>query len=181
MEALVRWMAPITSFTAQELWEVMPGEREEFVFTQTWYDALPSVSKQTLDNTFWQQIMLVKADVNSALEKARISKLIGGSLEAKVTLYVDTPTADLLSKLEDELRFVLITSEAHVKDLAQKPLGALDTPNQHMFVLVEKLADEKCVRCWHHKKEVGSDPTHPQLCNRCIENVDGNGEARQYA
>ncbi|GAB54432.1 isoleucyl-tRNA synthetase [Glaciecola punicea ACAM 611] len=181
MEALVRWMAPITSFTAQELWEVMPGEREEFVFTQTWYDALPSVSKQTLDNTFWQQIMLVKADVNSALEKARISKLIGGSLEAKVTLYVDTPTADLLSKLEDELRFVLITSEAHVKDLAQKPLGALDTPNQHMFVLVEKLADEKCVRCWHQKKEVGSDPTHPQLCNRCIENVDGNGEARQYA
>jgi isoleucyl-tRNA synthetase len=181
MESLVRWMAPITSFTAQELWEVMPGEREEFVFTDKWYESLPNISSQDLDNSFWQQIMQVKTDVNSALEKARISKLIGGSLEASVTLFVDEQTSTLLSKLDDELRFVLITSEAHVKDLSEKSVGALETPNEHLFVLVEKLLVEKCSRCWHHKPEVGKDPKHPELCTRCIENVDGNGETRYYA
>lgn len=181
MESLVRWMAPITSFTAQELWEVMPGDREEFVFTGKWYEGLPNISNQVLDNDFWQQIMQVKADVNSALEKARISKLIGGSLEAKVTLFVDTKTALLLSKLEEELRFVLITSEADVKDIAQKPIEASETSNNHLFVLVEKSTDDKCARCWHHKPEVGMDPKHPELCNRCIDNVDGKGEVRHYA
>ena len=181
MESLVRWMAPITSFTAQELWEVMPGKRDEFVFTQTWYEGLPAINNLPLDNEFWQQMMQVKDDVNSALEKARISKLIGGSLEAKVTLYVDTKTAELLAKLDNEVRFVLITSSAHVKTLAEKPDDAFETSNKHLFVLVEKSADEKCVRCWHHKAEVGKDPKHPQLCKRCIENVDGDGEERHYA
>jgi isoleucyl-tRNA synthetase len=181
MESLVRWMAPITSFTAQELWEVMPGEREKFVFTGKWYEGLPNISNQVLDNDFWQQIMQVKADVNSALEKARINKLIGGSLEAKVTLFVDAKTSILLSKLGEELRFVLITSEALVKEIAQKPIDALETPNNHLFVLVEKSTDEKCARCWHHKPEVGIDPKHPELCNRCIDNVDGKGEVRHYA
>lgn len=181
MESLVRWMAPITSFTAQELWEVMPGKREQFVFTQTWYKDLPETHNLSLDNDFWQQMMQIKADVNSALEKARISKLIGGSLEAKVTLYVDDNTAELLAKLEDELRFVLITSAANVQGLAQKTSSALETPNKDLFVLVEKTDDEKCVRCWHHKAEVGKDPKHPELCNRCIENVDGDGEVRHYA
>jgi isoleucyl-tRNA synthetase len=181
MESLVRWMAPITSFTAQELWEVMPGDREKFVFTGKWYEGLPNISNQVLDNDFWQQIMQVKADVNSALEKARINKLIGGSLEAKVTLFVDAKTSILLSKLGEELRFVLITSEALVKEIAQKPIDALETPNNHLFVLVEKSTDEKCARCWHHKPEVGIDPKHPELCNRCIDNVDGKGEVRHYA
>jgi isoleucyl-tRNA synthetase len=181
MESLVCWMAPIMSFTAQELWEVMPGERDQFVFTGKWYEGLPKVDNKGLDNEFWQQIMQVKADVNNALEQARTSKLIGGSLEAKVTLFVNAETATLLSKLEDELRFVLITSEAHVKDIAQKPEEASQTPNADLYVLVEKSGDEKCARCWHHKSEVGKDPKHPELCNRCIENVDGNGESRQYA
>ena len=181
MEALVRWMAPITSFTAQELWEVMPGERDEFVFTGKWYEGLPTISSQPLDNSFWQQIMQVKADVNSALEKARINKLIGSSLEAKVTLYTDATTHALLNKLEDELRFVLITSEASIKDLSDKPDRAFETQNKRLFVLVEKLDDEKCTRCWHHKPEVGKDLKHPELCKRCIENVDGHGEARHYA
>lgn len=181
MESLVCWMAPIMSFTAQELWEVMPGERDQYVFTGKWYEGLPKVDNKGLDNEFWQQVMLVKADVNSALEKARTSKLIGGSLEAKVTLFVNSSTASLLAKLEDELRFVLITSEAHVQALTEKTSDALETPNAELFVLVEKSEDQKCTRCWHHKAEVGKDPKHPELCNRCIENVDGNGEARHYA
>ena len=181
MESLVRWMAPIMSFTAQELWEVLPGERDEFVFTGEWYPHLPKVTEQQLDDQFWQRIMLVKADVNNALEKARKAKLIGGSLEAEVTLFADDDTFSLLSKLEDELRFVLITSEATLKSSSEKSENAEAGAETGVYIAIEKSADEKCVRCWHHKPEVGTDLKHPELCNRCIDNVDGDGEVRQYA
>ncbi len=181
MEALVKWMAPIMSFTAQELWEVMPGQRDEFVFTGTWYNDLPDMPPSKFDNTYWQEVLKLKTEVNSALEQARNAKTIGGSLEAEVTVYVNQQTFDLLASLEDELRFVLITSEAQIKPLKDKPAQAVSTSNEEVFVLVEKSEYEKCTRCWHHKSEVGKDPNHPELCNRCIDNVEGDGETRQYA
>jgi isoleucyl-tRNA synthetase len=119
--------------------------------------------------------------VNSALEKARNDKIIGGSLEAKVVLYVDDEKAAALAKLKDELRFVLITSEAEVKGIAEKTASAVSLEDNSIFVDVLVADGEKCARCWHHKPEVGSDPKHPELCNRCIENIDGEGEVRQYA
>jgi isoleucyl-tRNA synthetase len=184
MESLVRWMAPIMSFTAQELWETMPGKRDEYVFTDVWYTGLPDMSASQnggLDDEYWQTIMQLKAEVNSTLEKARNAKVIGPSLEAKVTLYCDAKTRALLARLEDELRFVLITSEATLADIESRPDNSDATSNENLFVLVEKSGDEKCARCWHHKPEVGKDLKHPELCNRCIDNVDGNGEQRNYA
>lgn len=181
-EALVRWMAPVMSFTAQEVWEAMPGERDEFVFTGTWYAGLPAFdTTSSLDNEFWQTIMKIKTEVNSALEKARNEKTIGGSLEAKVIVYVNEEKASLLAKLKDELRFVLITSEAEVKSLSEKTETAIALNDSNVFVDVLVADGEKCARCWHHKPEVGSDPKHPELCNRCIDNVDGDGEVRHYA
>jgi len=184
MESLVRWMAPIMSFTAQELWEVMPGQREKFVFTDTWYKGLPDASMNAnsqFNDAYWQHIMQIKAAVNSSLEKARNAKVIGPSLEANVILYCDTATKDLLSLLKNELRFVLICSEASTADIASKPETAEETSMPGLFVVVEKSVDEKCTRCWHHKPEVGKDLKHPELCNRCIDNVDGSGEQRHYA
>jgi isoleucyl-tRNA synthetase len=183
-EALVRWMAPVMSFTAQEVWEALPGDRDEFVFTGAWYTGLPAVDAKatnSLDNDFWQTIMKMKTEVNSALEKARNEKTIGGSLEAKVVVYVNTEKANLLAKLKDELRFVLITSEAEVKSLSQKTDTAIALNDSDVFIDVLVADGEKCARCWHHKPEVGNDPKHPELCNRCIDNVDGDGEVREYA
>jgi isoleucyl-tRNA synthetase len=183
-EALVRWMAPVMSFTAQEVWEAMPGERDEFVFTGTWYTGLPAVdatATNSLDNDFWQTVMKIKTEVNSALEKARNEKTIGGSLEAKVIVYVNSEKANLLAKLKDELRFVLITSEAEVKSLSEKTNTATALNESNIFIDVLVAAGEKCARCWHYKPEVGNDPKHPELCNRCIDNVDGDGEVREYA
>ncbi|MDT0583957.1 MULTISPECIES: isoleucine--tRNA ligase [Alteromonadaceae] len=183
VEALVRWMAPVMSFTAQEVWEALPGKREEFVFTGTWYEGMPKTEQQNsgFDNTFWQSLMTIKAEVNSALEKARNEKVIGGSLEAKVILYVTEEKAEALAKLKDELRFVLITSEAEVKGLSEKTDTAVSLSDNEVFVDVLKADGEKCSRCWHFKEDVGSDPKHPELCNRCIDNVDGQGEVRHYA
>jgi isoleucyl-tRNA synthetase len=181
-EALVRWMAPITSFTAQEIWQEMPGDREEFVFTQTWYDGLTGFTQKAgFDDAFWQEIMLVKDAANHAMEQARKDQRLGGSLEANITLFATDSLVELLSRLDNELRFVLITSGVTVKPLAERSPEAVDTDVAGLAILVEKISGEKCTRCWHHSEDVGTDEKHPELCHRCIVNVDGEGEERHYA
>ena len=177
-EALVRWMAPVMSFTAQEVWTALPGERGEFVFTETWYDGLTDVSAK-FDNDFWQQIMQVKTAVNRALEGARKDGVLGGSLEANVTLYASESLAATLAKLENELRFVLICSKVDV--VQGTHADATETDVEGLQVAVEKTSATKCVRCWHHTDDVGESAEHPELCSRCVTNVAGEGEQRSYA
>ena len=182
MEALVRWMAPIMSFTAQEIWQSMPGQRGEFVFTERWYSELAQFegSSQFSDD-FWQQVLAVKDSVNFAMEKARKNGELGGSLEADISLYAAPELLTQLKRLGDELRFVLITSAVSVDALEQAPNDAANTDVEGLRIVVNKSAGEKCVRCWHHREDVGTHAEHPELCSRCVTNVDGEGEQRQYA
>ncbi len=182
VEALVRWMAPVMSFTAQELWEAMPGKRDEFVFTGTWYTGFEQVnSHSAYNNEFWQQVLAVKEQVNRALEQQRKDGKLGASLEASVTLYAETELAETLGKLKDELRFVLITSAARVEEVRSAPQDAQSTEIPGLWLQIDKAAGEKCVRCWHVREDVGSNNSHPELCSRCVENVEGVGESRHYA
>ncbi|HEY5715554.1 MAG TPA: class I tRNA ligase family protein, partial [Psychromonas sp.] len=181
-EALVRLMAPILSFTADEIWAGLPGERDEFVFTTVWYDGLFGLSEnEVFSNEAWSQLISVRAEVNKALEIARKENIIGGGLEAEVTLYASDEVSRLLATLEDELRFVLITSQAVVKPLADAPQSAQQTEVAGLSVTVVKSAAEKCDRCWHHRAEVGQNAQHPELCGRCVTNIDGQGEVRKFA
>lgn len=182
VEALVRWMAPVMSFTAQELWQAMPGERNEFVFTETWYSGLPTKEVAgNFNDAFWLQVLAVKEQVNRALEQQRKEGNIGASLEANVTLYADEALTNSLAKLEDELRFVLITSAAKVVSSSQQPDETLATDIAGLWLNIEKSTDGKCVRCWHYRADVGENNAHPELCHRCVDNVEGEGEKRQYA
>jgi isoleucyl-tRNA synthetase len=181
VEALVRWMAPVMSFTAQEVWQVIPGHRDEFVFTDTWYQGFESGVNISLDNDFWQQVMQVKSAVNRCLETARKASDLGGSLEAEVTLYLSPELNALLSKLENELRFVLICSKVTLVTGTDLPANAEITDVEGLAVVVAKTNAAKCVRCWHHTDDVGHNNSHPELCLRCVENVDGDGEVRSYA
>ncbi|RDV29315.1 isoleucine--tRNA ligase [Alteromonas aestuariivivens] len=182
IEALVRWMAPITSFTAQEIWQEMPGERSEFVFTESWYDGFSAfVSDSQFDDGYWEQILAVKDAANQAMEQARKDGQLGGSLEAQINLYAEGELYDALSRLQDELRFVLITSAAVVGKAADKPASAQATEVEGLWLEVSKSEGAKCVRCWHHREDVGSQTEHPELCQRCVTNVDGSGEVRHYA
>lgn len=182
VEALVRWMAPIMSFTAQEIWEAMPGERSEYVFTEQWYTGFNAFSDEgKFDNQFWQQILSVKTEVNRVLEEARRDKTIGSSLEADVTIYADVDILPQLEKLEDELRFALLTSAAQVEPLDNAPEEAVATELAGIKVLLKNAKGTKCVRCWHYREDVGQNAAHPELCLRCVDNVDGEGETRQYA
>ncbi len=182
VEALVRWMAPIMSFTADEIWNQMPGERAKFVFTEEWYDGLFGLSEgEELNNEFWNEIQAVRGAVNKLLEAARSEKVIGGALQAEVTLYVDSDLAEKVNKLEDELRFVLLTSKAEVKPVTEKTDAAQATDLDGLFVAVKAAEAEKCERCWHHVADVGTITGHEKICGRCVSNVEGEGEVRKFA
>ncbi|MFT5656744.1 MAG: isoleucyl-tRNA synthetase [Gammaproteobacteria bacterium] len=186
-EAMTRWIAPIMSFTADEVWENMPGNREELgVFTAEWFDGLSAYADKTVAFETWGKLMLVRAEVSKTLETLRKESKIGAGLDAEVTLFVDQPLFDVLQVINDELRFMLITSEVTLELLNDSQSGDSVTigeeGNQHR-ILVQALSSEhgKCARCWHHRPEVGSHQAHPELCGRCIDNVDGTGELRKYA
>lgn len=128
-------MAPIMSFTADEIWNEMPGEREKFVFTGEWYQGLFDLAEgEEFNNEFWTDIQAVRASVNKLLEAARGEKVIGGALQAEVTLYADDALIAKINKLEDELRFVLLTSAATVKPLSEKTESAKATELDGLFV-----------------------------------------------
>jgi len=186
-EAMTRWMAPILSFTAQEIWQALPAldgqERGEFVFTDVWFEGLVKLPADVaLDNNYWNQILQVRAEVNKALESARKEKVVGKALEAEVTLHVTSQAlADALNKLGEELRFVLITSGAKVELVSTLPESALSTDLAELALTVQATSGTKCERCWHFTDDVGQHETHKDLCGRCITNVDGAGEVRQFA
>jgi isoleucyl-tRNA synthetase len=181
-EALVRWMAPVCSFTAQEIWGLLPGERGEYVFTDSWYEGFSEFAGVSdTENEFWMQLLDVRDTVNQALEQARRDDVIGGSLQAEVTLYADDKLATSLDRLGEELRFALLTSEARVDALDNAPANAVKAEKLALAVEVKQSAYKKCERCWHHREEVGTLPGHDDLCQRCVTNIDGEGEERRFA
>ncbi|MCC3732959.1 isoleucine--tRNA ligase [Rouxiella badensis] len=182
-EALVRWMAPIMSFTADEIWSVLPGAREKFVFTEEWYDGLFGLAEnEAMNDEFWSELLKVRGEVNKVLEQARADKRLGGSLEASVTLYADDALAAKLNSLGNELRFVLLTSGAKVAALADADENAIPSELlKGLKIGLEKAEGEKCPRCWHFTTDVGHNPAHPEVCGRCATNIAGDGEEREFA
>jgi len=166
---------------------VMPGRRNESVMLNTWHELPPVFAdEQTADQAlaFWDRVIEVRDCVNKELEALRVAGGIGAGLDAEVDLYCGREILETLEKLEDELRFVLITSDArlHIAD-TPPPEGQhyILSTNDEIWVAVAPSSHPKCIRCWHHRPDVGSHPDHPELCGRCVENVAGKGETRKHA
>ena len=182
LEALTRWMSPILSFTADELWGYLPGERNESVFLNTWYDGLsPLAADADLDLAFWNQVFAVRDATSKELESLRNDGKIKGGLTAEVTLYAEEELFSQLEKLGDELKFILITSRANLLPAADQPTDAIATSVTGLSLVLAASEHSRCDRCWHQTDEVGQNETHPELCNRCIDNVDSDGEQRLFA
>ncbi|MCX8640623.1 isoleucine--tRNA ligase [Gilliamella sp. B3172] len=179
-QAMVRWIAPVLSFTADEIWQYLPeNEKSEFVFEDEWYNQLFTLPEsEALNSEYWAQILTIRSEVNKVLEQGRNDKVIGGSLEAAVTLYADKDIANALAKLENELRFVLLTSQASVKPLENAPQQAVQSDISGLKIELAKAQGDKCPRCWHYT--VDNEPT-THLCKRCEQNIHGNGEIRHFA
>ena len=168
-ESLTRWIAPILSFTAEEIWKHMPEREVESVFLSEWLD-LPKFDSD-ID---WDQLNQINAIALKALEVARDNGEIGSSLDAHLIISVDQETHDLLNQFSEELRFLFITSSV---DLQFD--DALDS-NQDISVTVKKSDAEKCGRCWHRQESVGDSDEHPEICARCISNISDSPEVRSF-
>jgi isoleucyl-tRNA synthetase len=181
-EAMVRWLAPILSFTAEEIWAALPGDRPESVFLSAWYE-IPGAAgpAQAID---WPLILKVREAVSRELERLRNDDVIGSALDAEVALFCEASILERLRPLGDELRFVFITSEATVGGLDARPPGAVEVEGfgaGKLYVAVTRSEFDKCARCWHRRADVGADAAHPEICGRCIGNIEGPGEQRQFA
>jgi len=184
VEALARWVAPILSFTGEEIYEHIPGERQPSVLLERFYTGLSTLDEgAAFGRDFWERVLQVKQAVNKCLEDARNAKQIKNGLAAEVTLYASDELRETLGRLGDELRFVLLTSEVHLA--SQEADGATQAEASELEglrVAVAPSAHAKCERCWQHRPDLGSHAEHPDLCGRCISNLPhGPGETRRYA
>jgi isoleucyl-tRNA synthetase len=174
-EAMVRLLAPVLTFTAEEIWVLLPGKREPSVF----YDQFYSVPKSTARTIDWPSLIAVREGVSKALEDQRAAGTLGAGLEAEVTVYADGALKAALESVGKELRFVFITSGARVANVADRPAGARQCDG--FWVSVAASGAEKCERCWHRRPDVGAVAGHETICGRCADNVEGAGEVRRYA
>lgn len=175
--AFTLWLAPILSFTAEEIARYIPGYSEQTIFTELWYEAWPVIDAVNMAE--WDELHVIRDEVNKALEETRQKGEIGSALAAEVSLYADSSTFPKLTRLGEELRFLLITSEATVHPLASAPAG-LVTTEYGVAIKVAASAHEKCARCWHRRPDIGQDAQHPELCLRCVGNISGQDEVRQF-
>ena len=175
-EAFVRWIAPVLSFTADEMWAYLPGnglpgERAGNVLFATWYDGLaPLPADAALNAADFDQLLALREQVAKVLEPMRANGLIGAALEAEIAVSVNAATAAKWQPLAEELRFFFISGDVTVSEV-----GA-----DEVFVLATPTTKAKCVRCWHHRTDVGAHAEHPELCGRCVSNIDGAGETREW-
>ena len=178
VQALTRWLAPILSFTAEEIWQSIPGADGESLFLKKWYEAWPNVGGVVMSD--WEQLQAIRDEVNKALENQRQAGLIGSALAAEVTLYVSADKELLLNRLKDELRFVMITSSAKVCPVSECSADAVLNEDLGVAIGVKASPYIKCSRCWHRCEDVGEHAEHPELCQRCIINISENGEEERH-
>ncbi|HOX72180.1 isoleucine--tRNA ligase [Dokdonella sp.] len=180
LEALVRWLAPITSFTAEEIWPLLPGVRGESVMFETWYDGLAAGQCSAGQRKSWNELLAIRATVSKVLEGMRAAGSIGASLQADVSIHLAADMRARHAEVAGELRFFFITSELRLADVADRPEGAIRVEGHDAWVVATPSEHAKCVRCWHYRSDVGSHADDPELCGRCVENVEGQGETRLW-
>jgi isoleucyl-tRNA synthetase len=168
--AMMRLMAPILSFTADEIWQTLGLDKVATVFEEDWY-GLPAHGLSTSQLDDWGNLRQFRDITNKRIEEQRAQGVVGSSLQAELDVYTDDKTFDTLSRFGDDLKFMLITSRATV----YKQVGS------GVIVNVKSSINVKCDRCWHYRADVGSDAAHPTICGRCVSNLFGSGEVRKYA
>jgi isoleucyl-tRNA synthetase len=183
VEAMVRWIAPIVSFTADEIWGFLPGERLGNVLFATWYDGLrPLPEDAALSGADFDRVLALRTSVAALLEPMRSAGAIGASLQADVDVYADGATVESYCKsgVASELRFLFITSSLNLKPSSERPADVAKVDGIDAWIDARPSSNMKCIRCWHYRADVGANAGHPEICLRCVSNVEGPGEERKY-
>jgi isoleucyl-tRNA synthetase len=199
LEAMVRWLAPLLAFTSEEIWQAMPRQmhmpteirgsftaRDASVLYETWYQGLRETQNSPDQRRWWSDLLAIRETAGRVLEGMRKDGRIGSSLDAKLTLHADPAIVERYKQVADELRFFFIVSDLRL-DIGEAPADAVLTELEGANVWVSATVSDapKCVRCWHHRDDVGKHAEHPELCGRCVENVEafegkGAGENRRW-
>jgi len=181
-EAMVRWLAPILGFTAEEIWQQLPGERGDSVLFETWYDGLAATQASPEQRRYWADLLAIRDGASRVLEGMRKAEQIGAALEARLVVHADAALAARYAEVADELRFFFITSDFTLAPLAPRTDEAMkvEVEGAEAWVSATVSNAAKCVRCWHRRDDVGSHAEHPELCGRCVSNVEGPGEDRRW-
>jgi isoleucyl-tRNA synthetase len=183
LEALVRWIAPVLTFTAEEAWQHMPAREGDSPLFATWYDGLaPLPQDASVSAADFESLLALREAVAAVLEPMRAAGAIGAGLAAEVDVYIDDALHGRLAEVAAELRFLFITSGLRLHPLSPRPADAVRAalPSGEAWILARPSKHAKCVRCWHYREEVGALADHPELCARCLENVEGAGEERRF-
>ncbi len=183
LEAMVRWLAPVLAFTSEDVWQHLPGTRGQSVLFETWYDGLAGSDARAGDAGFWSDLGALRARVALAIEAMRKQGEVGAALDVEVDVWAEPALYARYAELADELRFYLITSECrwHGADTRPQDAGeSLQLAAGKLWLRVRPSGAPKCVRCWHHREDVGRHAAHPELCGRCIANIEGPGETRRW-
>ncbi|MER3546443.1 MAG: isoleucine--tRNA ligase [Rhodanobacteraceae bacterium] len=196
LEAMVRWLAPLLSFTSEEIWQHMPRAmvvdgkavaRDDSVLFHTWYDGLVSTQGSPEQRRWWSDLLAMRETASRVLERMRKDGKIGSSLDADVVIHADPAIVERYREVADELRFFFIVSNLRLDRGGAQPADAVLTELEGADIYVSASVSDakKCVRCWHHREDVGTHGEHPELCGRCIENVEaferhGAGETRRW-
>ena len=187
VEALARWIAPVLSFTAEEIWPLIPGERGASVLFETWYPGLAATQGSPERRRWWADLLAIRAGASRLLEGMRGAGAIGASLQADVVVHADAATRARYAGVADELHFFFITSKLDLADLAVRPdpaeradVHGVEIEDAKVWIAAQPSTARKCIRCWHYRPDVGAHAGHPEICGRCIENVDGAGEVRRW-
>ncbi|HEY3520230.1 MAG TPA: class I tRNA ligase family protein, partial [Rhodanobacteraceae bacterium] len=196
LEAMVRWLAPLLSFTSEEIWQHMPRtmvmdakavERDASVLFHTWYDGLAATQGSPEQRRWWRDLLAIREATSRVLEGMRKDGKIGSSLDADAVIHADESIVERYREVAGELRFFFIVSDLRLDRGGAQPANAVLTELEGADVYVSANVSDapKCVRCWHHRDDVGARAEHPELCGRCVENVAayegrGRGETRRW-
>ncbi|WP_343153854.1 isoleucine--tRNA ligase [Buchnera aphidicola (Mindarus keteleerifoliae)] len=185
LHAIIRWIAPILPFTADESWNYSPGKNSKYIFTKNWYDQLFNLPKNTeINNLFWKKIIAIKNEVNKILEKWKLKKIIKNSLEVSVTIYLDKKNKNILNVLNNELKFAFLTSKANIEEYHKAPLEAYCSSKiKKLKIYLKKIQGTKCLRCWHYfssENKIIEKEKMQNICNRCKDNILKQGEKRFF-
>jgi isoleucyl-tRNA synthetase len=177
-QVLAGLMAPILSYTAEEIWQTLTPNTEDYVVLHNWTDSMDVVSATeyadyaTLLKSKWEKVRALRAQAAKEIEVLRGAGQVGSSLQAELDFNVTASDFEALTSLGEDLRFVTITSAARVYKVAT---------DAEQKILVQPSQQIKCERCWHYVADVGSHAEHPTICGRCVTNITGKTVARKYA
>jgi len=168
-QSLIRLMAPVLSFTAEELWSVLNKENKNTIFIESWYK-LPSHDLSRKELLGWSHVLNVRNLANKKIEALREQGVVGSSLQAELKISAPSDIYNSLSFFDTELKYILITSNS-----------ILEESKNSLEVEVTASKNNKCERCWHYVEDIGQNSKHPEICKRCISNLYENGEERKHA